>query len=170
MSLPLLNYFTLEQPRRIMSSSELPSELDAWRILGPLWQMMYGIMEEASPAMEAIGMTPKSFFLLTIVEKHPFPAELARAMQMPPPSVSYIVKQMEAKGYLERRGEPGDLRKFRLVLTAEGTKAIQQGRDALETVMSDRLARLERRELLAFERILGRIQEPVQKPAVLKDI
>jgi MarR family transcriptional regulator, organic hydroperoxide resistance regulator len=143
-----------------MSSSRLPSDQSAWNILGPLWQMMHDILEEASPAMETIGMTPKSFFLLTIVEAHPFPAELARALQMPPPSVTYLVKQMETKGYLERRAEPGDLRKFRLVVTKEGIKAIEQGRDALGTVMGHRLARLEPRELVTLERMLAKMERP----------
>jgi DNA-binding MarR family transcriptional regulator len=140
-----------------MPSIESWNGPDAWGILAHLWQLMQSVLDESAPALEAIGLTPKAFFLLAAVEEHPFPAELARRMHMPPPTVTYMIKQMEAKGFLARRAEAGDLRKFRLVLTSGGRKAIRQGRGAIGAVLEERLSRLDPDEIGPFDRLVERL-------------
>jgi DNA-binding MarR family transcriptional regulator len=132
---------------------------DASGVLAHLWQLIQAVMDDAAPALEAVGLSPKAFFLLAEVEGHPFPAELARRMHLPPPTVTYLVKQLEEKGFLERRAEPGDLRKFRLVTTAAGRKAIRRGRAALGDALGERLRRLDRGEVDAFDRVVRRLGE-----------
>lgn len=143
-----------------MPSSESGGRPDPWGILAHLWQLMQSIMDDSAPELEALGLTPKAFFLLAAVEEFPFPAELARRMHLPPPSVTYMIKQMEAKGYLKRRAEPGDLRKFRLELTAGGRRAIRQGREAIVAVLSGRLARLGPEEIGPFDGFVERLARP----------
>jgi DNA-binding MarR family transcriptional regulator len=139
------------------SSKEGPSGADAWGIMAHLWRLMQGVLDESSPALQAIGLTPKALGLLAAVEEHPFPAELARLMVLPPPTVTYIVKQLEALGFLERRPEPGDLRKFRLVVTDRGREAICQGSLAVGSHFAGRLSRLEPKEIAAFQRLVERL-------------
>jgi DNA-binding MarR family transcriptional regulator len=140
-----------------MSSCESKQESDAWNILAHLWQLTQSVLDESAPALEAIGLSPKAFFLLTIVEEHPFPAELARLMHLPPPTVTYLVKQMEAKGFLKRSAEPGDLRKFRLVLSAAGRRTIRQSRERIGRVLDTRLKRLDPDEISQFDRVVQRL-------------
>jgi DNA-binding MarR family transcriptional regulator len=140
-----------------MSSSGEKRGPDACGILANLWQLIQSVMDDSEPELEALGLSPKAFFLLAAVEDHPFPAALARRMHLPPPTVTYMVKQLEEKGFLERRAEPGDLRKFRLVQTEAGREALGRGQEALSLVLGERLRRLDREDVLAFARIVGRL-------------
>jgi DNA-binding MarR family transcriptional regulator len=143
-----------------MSSRSKKGGPDASGILADLWRLMQSVMDDSAPELEALGLSLKAFVLLEAVEDHPFPAELARRMHLPPPTVTYLIKQLEARGFLERRAEPGDLRKFRLVPTGAGRAALHRGRQALSDVLGERLRRIDREDVLAFDRIVKRLAGP----------
>jgi DNA-binding MarR family transcriptional regulator len=143
-----------------MSSSGEKRGADGCGILANLWRLMQSVMDDSEPALGALGISPKAFFLLEAVGDHPFPAELARRMHLPPPTVTYLIKQLEARGFLERRAEAGDLRKFRLIQTPAGKEALVQGAEALGVVFEERLRRLAPDELASFDRIVGRLARP----------
>jgi DNA-binding MarR family transcriptional regulator len=143
-----------------MTPSSKKGGPDASGILSDLWQFLQAVMDDSMPQLEALGLSPKTYFLLAAVEYHPFPAELARRMHLPPPTVTYLIKQLEAGGLLERRAEPGDLRKFRLVPTEAGRAALHRGQQALGDVLSERLRRIDREDVLALDRIIKRLVGP----------
>jgi MarR family transcriptional regulator for hemolysin len=128
-----------------------------WEILTDIWQLAHLIVEDSAPGLEDLGLHPKAFFLLTYVDRCPFPAELSRAMGLPPPTVTYIIKQLEGKRYILRKSEPGDLRKYRLVLTAGGRKAVEAGQEKVNEVFGRRLARLTSEEIARFQHLVGRL-------------
>ncbi len=140
-----------------MSSSGKKGGPDACGILANLWQLVQSVLDDSEPALGALGLSPKAFFLLVSVEEHPFPAELARKMHLPPPTVTYMVKHLERQGFVERRAEPGDLRKFRLVVTSAGREAMRKSQEALGVVLAERIRRLEPEELVAFDRSVKRL-------------
>jgi DNA-binding MarR family transcriptional regulator len=159
--IPQLNYLTSKQVESIMtSSSERPSCPQAWNLLAHLWRICSTVLDDSAPALEEMGLSPKTFFLLKAVGDHPFPAELARVMHLPPPTVTYMVKQLESLGYIERRPEPGDLRKFRLIVTETGARAMARGQEEAATVLNLRLARLGPEELSTFQRYVERLSRP----------
>ena len=141
------------------SSGKTKGEPDACGILANLWQLVQSVLDESEPYLDGLGLSPKTFFLLAAVEEHPFPAQLARRMHLPPPTVTYMIKQLEERGLLGRRAEPGDLRKYRLVQTEAGREALRRGRETLGTVLAERLRRLDREDVLAFDRIVKRLAE-----------
>ena len=143
-----------------MSSSGEEGGRDACGTLANLWRLIQSVMDDSEPALEALGLSAKAFFLLEAVGDHPFPAELARRMHLPPPTVTYLVKQLEAGGFLERRAEAGDLRKFRLIQTPAGKEALRRGGAALGGVFDERLRRLSPGEAATFDRIVSRLARP----------
>jgi DNA-binding MarR family transcriptional regulator len=142
-----------------MSPSKRKEEPDACGILANLWRLVQAVLEESEPEMASLGLSPKTFFLLSEVDDHPFPAELARKMQLPPPTVTYMIKQLEERGLLARQAEPGDLRKFRLVRTNAGREALGRGTEKLGALLAERLARLDRADVLRFDKIVERLAE-----------
>ena len=140
-----------------MSQSGEDGGRDACGTLARLWQLIQSVMDDSEPALEALGLSAKAFFLLEAVGEHPFPAVLARRMHLPPPTVTYLVKQLEERGFLVRQPEPGDLRKFRLVQTDAGREALRRGQEALSLALGKRLGWLERGEVVALDRMVGRL-------------
>jgi DNA-binding MarR family transcriptional regulator len=143
-----------------MSSSGAEGGRDACGTLANLWRLIQSVMDDSEPALEALGLSAKAFFLLEAVGDHPFPAELARRMHLPPPTVTYLIKQLEARGFVERRAEAGDLRKFRLIQTPAGKEALRRGGAALGGVFDERLQRLSPGEAASFDRIVSRLARP----------
>jgi DNA-binding MarR family transcriptional regulator len=141
------------------SSGKKTGQPDASGILANLWELVQSVLDESEADLDRLGLSPKTFFLLAAVEEHPFPAQLARKMHLPPPTVTYMIKQLEERGFLGPQGEPGDLRKFRLVQTAAGIDALRQGKQTLSAILVDRMRRLNQEELFTFNRILKRLAE-----------
>ena len=140
-----------------MSSNIKNGKLDVCGMLANLWQLIQYVLDDSEADLEALGLSPKVLFLLIAVEDYPFPAEIARKSRLPPPTVTYMVKQLEGKGLLERRTEPGDLRKYRLIKTVAGKRVLAQGQRILSHGLGQRLRELDREGIVAFDQIVKRL-------------
>jgi MarR family transcriptional regulator, temperature-dependent positive regulator of motility len=133
-------------------------KIDAAEIWGLNYRFMMSAIAAASPGIEALGIESKELFVLAEIEAHPYPAELAVALNMPKPTVTLYLKRLEAAGHLRREIDPGDLRKHRIKLTAGGRAIVRQGLKLLAQSFQPRLDRLsvaQQRELKAIlERML----------------
>ncbi|WP_126979272.1 MarR family winged helix-turn-helix transcriptional regulator [Frigidibacter oleivorans] len=99
-------------------------------------------LTEAAPEIEALGFEPKAFFVLDGIEDHPHPADLARHLSMPKPTLTAYLKNLEARGLVGRSIDPRDLRRHRLDLTPAGAELLGQARGALLRRYGARLVRL----------------------------
>jgi DNA-binding MarR family transcriptional regulator len=129
-----------------------PREL--WRLN---FQVLSSCMAEIAPRVRELDLEIKEFFLLDQLDTHPYPAELARELLMPRPTVTVLIKRMEAAGYLKRDLDPGDLRRFRLTLTTPGRRAMDQARALLDEAFGRRVARLTKPQLAELVRSLQRM-------------
>ena len=126
-------------------------------------RVIRSVLEEAEPALADCGLEPKVLFLLSLLDDHPSPAALARAMVLPRPTATSLIKRAEAAGHLIRSSVPGDLRRYHLELTPEGREALARGSAAVDAVVGARLALLdghERRVLASALVKLLRSDEP----------
>lgn len=106
------------------------------------YRLMMSVITGVAPEVAELGMEVKELFLLTEVEAHPHPAELASVLSMPKPTVTMYVKRLEASGFLRREIDGADLRRHRLILTPEGRKTMARGLALLSKAFGARLGRL----------------------------
>jgi DNA-binding MarR family transcriptional regulator len=135
-------------------------KISPWQVWTLNFEALMSVLAEVEPQVREHGLEMKEFFLLSKLDEYPNPADLARAMLTPKPTVTFLVKRMEAAGFVRRAVQPDDLRRFRLTLTPSGRKAMEAAKQILDEAFGRRLARLtqaQRAELVrALERMSGR--------------
>lgn len=120
------------------------------------------VMDACSAELATLGLETKEFFVLAEVAASPYPAELAATLMIPKASVTVYVRNLVAKGFMRREIDDADLRRHRLVLTAEGEAARDRALTVLATEFDRRLARIEPRDRADLRRILLALLEPAQ--------
>jgi DNA-binding MarR family transcriptional regulator len=132
-------------------------KISPWTLWTLNFQVMTSLLADVAPRIRALRLEIKEFLLLSKLDEHPNPADLARALITPKPSVTFMVKRMEALGYLRRELEPDDLRRFRLTLTPSGRSAMESAREIFDQEFGRRLSRLTQAQRLELMRIFERI-------------
>ena len=113
-----------------------------WELWTLNFQLSMSVMAEVAPRIRVLKLEIKEFFLLSQVDEFPNPAALARALMLPKPSITFMVKRVEAAGYVRRELHATDLRRFHLTLTASGRRTMEKARRILDEAFGERLGRL----------------------------
>lgn len=113
----------------------------------------------------ATGLTgPRLSALSVIVFGGPLPlGDLARAEQVKPPTISRLVRELEAEGLVERIADPEDRRVQRIKATGKGKRLLEKGRGRRVERLAEELSGLdseERKVLIRAAEILERISFP----------
>lgn len=132
-------------------------KINAAEILGLNYRLMMSAIAEASPGIAKLGVESKELFVLAEVDAHPFPAELAVALNMPKATVTLYVKRLESAGLLRREIDPSDLRRHRLKLTPSGRKVERGGMKLLAEAFEPYLDKLSAEQRFALKAILERM-------------
>jgi DNA-binding MarR family transcriptional regulator len=130
-----------------------------WELWTLNFQLSMSVMAEVAPRIRALKLEIKEFFLLSQVDEHPSPAELARALMLPKPSITFMVKRVEAAGYVRRELHTTDLRRFHLSLTPSGRRAMEKARLVLDEAFGERLSRLTTAQRSELTKLLLRLAE-----------
>ena len=95
-------------------------------------------------AMADAGLRPDEYAVYSVlVDDGPSrPTDLAKAVGMPPTTMSHYVRAMLERRHVERRPDPADGRAYRLHLTREGRRAHARAADAFEEANGRFLAAL----------------------------
>jgi DNA-binding MarR family transcriptional regulator len=127
-----------------------------------------------------VGLNPPLFRVLNLVDAAEGRSQQAigQAIEVPASRMVALVDELEQKGLVERRPDPGDRRVRALYLTAKGRRALTRGREIAkrhEEDLTRGLAEGDRKRLLELlrkmvdEQALGRGVHPglsASKPAV----
>jgi len=142
--------------KHIQDESQM-DEVDAARIFRLNLQLSTETLTAAAPEIEALGLEAKEFFVLDGLEERPYPAELARHLSMPKPTLTLYLKNLQGKGFMVRAIDSQDLRRHRLELTASGRTTVMRARASLARRYSERLARLSRLEQDEFAKLFEKL-------------
>jgi DNA-binding MarR family transcriptional regulator len=132
-------------------------KMSPWALWTLNLRVMTSLMADVAPRLRQLRLEIKEFLLLSELDEHPNPADLARALITPKPSVTFMVKRMEAVGYVRRELQRDDLRRFRLTLTPSGRSAMESAREIFDEEFGRRLSRLTQAQQLELMRIFERM-------------
>ncbi len=133
------------------------SQIDAAKIWSLNYRVLLSVISAAEPDIATLGLETKELFLLAEIDEHPYPAELAVTLSMPKPTVTVYLKRLEAAGFVRREIDSTDLRRHRLLLTAAGRQANQDGLALLSDAFSKRLERLTAAQQKELKSLLDQI-------------
>src|SRR3954464_9843028 len=108
------------------------AKIDAARIWSLNFQLLSSVIMSVSPAIAELGLESKELFLLSEVDQHPHPAELAVTCSMPKATVTVYLKRLESAGFVRREIDAADLRRHRISVTPAGRKVMTRGMALLE--------------------------------------
>jgi MarR family transcriptional regulator, organic hydroperoxide resistance regulator len=118
------------------------SKIDPAKIWSLNYRLLMSVFSSVTPDVAALGLETKELFVLAGLDEYPYPAELAAALVMPKPTLTAMLKRLEAAGFMQREIDPADLRRHRLLLTPAGRKIVTRGMALLSEAFGARLRRL----------------------------
>lgn len=133
-------------------------KIDPVRVWSLQYRMMMSVITSVAPKVSELGLEVKELFVLAEVDAHPHPAELASTLCMPKPTVTVNIKRLEAAGFLKREIDSEDLRRYRLIVTAAGRKALDRGLHLLSQAYGERLGRLSGTKQAELESLLEQME------------
>jgi DNA-binding MarR family transcriptional regulator len=106
------------------------------------------------------GLTPSQASALASINRLGAPTlgELAVTESIQPPSMTRIVGNLEAAGYVKRVVDPADRRVARVALLASGRKVLQQNRSLKNAFLARQLHQLDEEERVALDQLTGLLE------------
>ncbi len=140
-------------------SPAIPPLLDVADLADQLRPVMLKLSRHLRREALKVGLSDLDAQLLGIVKRKPGlgVSELADIEHMSRPTMSAHVKRLDEAGWLKREAEnsDGDRRRVRLLLTPEGTHALEAIRRSRNDWLEARLGRLSGEEFAALDAALG---------------
>jgi len=140
--------------------------VDTWAFLEHLQRLGQRLIAVSGPMLRERGLASGTMYLLAAVDKHPHPSDLARELQVGPPTVSRLLKGLEAEGYVVRATVQEDLRRYRFGLTPAGRELLAELRRQMQEAVGTMLARLSESQRVLLGELLARVAAPTQDPAL----
>jgi MarR family transcriptional regulator, organic hydroperoxide resistance regulator len=129
-----------------------------------LWAVDHGL-QSASKRMEAtFGITGPQRLVVRIVGRFPgiSAGALAEVLHVHPSTLTGVLRRLEARGVVQRRGDPNDGRRALFGLTARGKKLDSLRTGLVEQAVKRVLAHLPS-DIAAAQRILGALASELDR-------
>lgn len=125
-------------------------------LLIKIWTVGHKIESGLDLELNKIGYySPVAFFIMAALEDYPYPSQLADALTLPSPTVSFIVKKLEKSGFIVRSMEKTDLRRYRLTITEKGKFALNAGQEVMNKKARSLFNKFSESELEEFRKLIS---------------
>ncbi|AMA75631.1 MarR family transcriptional regulator [Thermus parvatiensis] len=133
-----------------------------WELLARFFRLQRLLRQEVEARLGPLGLSGLEAWLLKVLSQRPYPSEAARAMGLPPPTVSHMVRRLERAGFLAREADPEDLRRHRLRLTPKGARALRRAEALMAEAFARRASRLQEGERAELLRLFAKLEEDAE--------
>jgi len=133
-----------------------------WELLARFFRLQRLLRQEVEARLGPLGLSGLEAWLLKVLSQRPYPSEAARAMGLPPPTVSHMVRRLERAGFLAREVDPEDLRRHRLRLTPKGARALRRAEALMAEAFARRASRLQEGERAELLRLFAKLEEDAE--------
>jgi MarR family transcriptional regulator, organic hydroperoxide resistance regulator len=132
-----------------------------------LWAMDHGLNLVSKRMLSTMGVTGPQRTVIRLIGRHPglTPSELAERAHQDRSTLSVILRRVEENGLVARTGDPDDLRRVHLSLTAAGRRVDRQHEGTVEEAVRNVLARLGPRQAASAMSALRALAEELERTA-----
>ncbi|MCW2977938.1 MAG: slyA [Actinomycetia bacterium] len=116
------------------------------------------VQRGSETALDPGGLRPRHLIALTILRDHGATTQgaLGEALRLDPSNLVGLLNELEQRGLLERRRDPGDRRRHIVEISAAGRQALVRAEQALVSVQDDVLGALDDDERATLHALLLR--------------
>lgn len=113
------------------------------------------ILQRVEQALEPLRLTGRTFFVLAAVRNHALSQqEVSQLFTLDPTTVVTIIDDFEEAGFVTRRRNAADRRRYDLALTPDGEKVLREAMKRTDQVENAFLGTLDDKDRAEFRRML----------------
>lgn len=153
--------------------------MEGWNVLSPLWRFQSAVFELIADDLARYRLHAKSLAVLEALTENQYPNEVSRALRVPMPTLSNILRELERSGYIRREVDEIDRRRVIIRRTRDGEEALKhcvrvvdravvQKLNEMDSRVSDHLR--ETASLIggSLARTSGKLDKGIQEPEVAR--
>ena len=128
-------------------------------------QVLHLYLQRSIHLLRDLNIHPGQCGMLWVLNKHDGVSqkELAEKMRITPPSITVMIRKMEAEELIEKHQDEKDQRIARIYITDKGRKIAENMDDALHQLEKEASANMSEQEIMLLHRLLLQMKENLIK-------
>ena len=142
-----------------LAASDAPSGTDVLAFLRLLWAIDHGLQAHSKRMSRRLGVTGPQRLVIRVLGRYPrlTSGQLAALLHLHPSTLTGVVRRLSQNGFVTRRVDPADGRRFHLALTPRGRAIDSKRGGTVEGELEKALAEMTPGELSSAQRALATI-------------